>query len=269
MARPLILLTNDDGVNSPGLLAVAKAFDSLGDLLIVAPQEQQSGMGRSVPSYSDGRLFPTTIGNGEQSWEAYGVNASPAQAVLHGLLELADRRPSLVVSGVNYGENITTSVTSSGTVGAAFEAAARGFPALAVSLQVDPTLFLSHDNSVDFSAAGHFARLFAEHWLTAGLPDDVDVLKIDVPTKATRESEWRITRLERQTYFLPLPPERESPDAVGPLGYTIDIPQNVDPDTDLGALLDVIVSVTPLSLDMTSRIDLSELGDLLQEQLRI
>jgi 5'-nucleotidase len=268
MARPLILLTNDDGINSPGLLAVVKAFDSLGDLLIVAPQEQQSGMGRSVPSYSDGRLFPTTIGNGEQSWKAYGVNASPAQAVLHGLLELTDREPSLVVSGVNYGENITTSVTCSGTVGAAFEAAAQGIPALAVSLQVDPTLYLSHDTSVDFSVAGHFARLFGERWFSDGLPFDVDVLKIDVPSAATRESAWRITRLEKQAYFLPLPPKREKPDAVGPLGYTVDIPEDVDPNTDLGALLDGVVSVTPLSLDMTSRIDPAELSDLLQERLR-
>ncbi len=267
MARPLILLTNDDGINSPGLLAVAKAFDSLGDLLIVAPQGQQSGMGRSVPSYSDGRLFPTTIGDGEQSWEAYGVNASPAQAVLHGLLELADRPPALVVSGVNYGENITTAVTCSGTVGAAFEAAARGLPALAVSLQVDPVLYLSHDTSVDFSAAGHFARLFGERWLAAGLPFDVDVLKIDVPSTATQESEWRMTRLAKEIYYLALPPERERPDAVGPLGYTIAIPEKTDPGTDLGALLDGVVSVTPLSLDTTSRIDLAELGDLLQERL--
>jgi 5'-nucleotidase len=261
MVRPLILLTNDDGVNSPGLLAVAKAFDSLGDLLIVAPQEQQSAMGRSMPKYSDGQLFPVIIGDGEQSWQAYGVNASPAQAVLYGLLELADREPAMVVSGINYGENITTTITISGTVGAALEAASRGLPALAVSLQVDPTLYLSHDTSIDFSAAAYFARQFGERWLAAGMPFDVDVLKIDVPSEATPETGWRITRLARDKYYLALPPKRKGPDDTGPLGYTVEVPEKADPDTDLGALLDGVVSVTPVSLDLTSRVDPGHLGE--------
>ena len=132
MTRPLILLTNDDGIKSPGLAAAAAALDPIGELLIVAPTEQQSGTGRSMPVHSDGRLFETTISANGQTWNAFSANATPAQAVQHAVLELAERKPALAVSGINFGENVGLGVTISGTVGAALEAAAHRIPALAV-----------------------------------------------------------------------------------------------------------------------------------------
>src|SRR5690606_27171784 len=197
MERPLILLTNDDGIDSPGLVALAAALDDLGDLLIIAPTRQQSGMGRSMPPFYDGRIFETTIGVGDSSWPAYRANVSPAQAVQYGILELADRIPSLVATGINYGENIGTGVTVSG-----MEGAAHGIPSLALSLQVpDPAMHLSNDASVDFSVAMYFARYFAERWLKVKRPPEVDLLKIDIPAGATRDTPWHLTRLERQAYF--------------------------------------------------------------------
>jgi 5'-nucleotidase len=255
MPRPLILLTNDDGIESPGLAAAALAFDTMGDLLIVAPCAQQSGMGRSMPMANNGRLFEKRVCCNGHCWPAFGAEASPAQAVQHGILELADRRPALVISGVNYGENVGIGVTISGTVGAALEAAAHGIPAIAISLQVDIEQHFTLDQSVDFSTAAYFARFFAERWLAAGLLPDTDVLKIDVPSHATPDATWRITRLERAPYFRPLLSRRNHLNDAARIGYEMVIPEKYDPDSDVAAILDGVVSVTPISLDLTSRIE--------------
>jgi 5'-nucleotidase len=263
MSQPLILVVNDDGIDSPGLLALVNALQGLGELLIVAPSQQQSGMGRSIPTANDGQLFARTLRLNGRAWSGYGANASPAQAAQYGLFELADRPPALVVSGINYGENVGVGIMRSGTVGAAFEAAEFGFPALAISYEVDITLHHSLDQSVDFSVAAHFARLFADRWLTAQRPPDVDVLKIDVPAAATIDTPWRITRLERGPYFVPVAPLRRSPGGAGRLGYMVNRKHVPAPDSDVAALRDGVVSVTPLTIDMTARTDAQVLQGLL------
>ncbi len=265
MTRPLILLTNDDGVDSPGLAAAAVALHSLGDLLIVAPSVQQSGMGRSMPLGSAGRLYETRLCTDGHTWPAYRVEASPAQAVQHAVLELADRHPTLAVSGINYGENIGTGITISGTVGAALEAAEQGIRALAVSLEVDHRFQLTNEPSVDFSAAMFFTRLFADLWLRSDDLPDVDVLKIDVPAKATPQTPWRITRLERGIYYRPVTPDRERLEDEGVLGYEIAPEGDLHHDSDAQAMLDGVVSVTPLSLDLTSRIEPERLRRALED----
>ena len=132
----LILVTNDDGIQSPGLWAAAGALLPLGRVVIAAPREQQTSTGRSLPVSSDGRILAYPLEIAGQTLEAYSVGGTPAQAVLHAVLEILPERPDLVVSGINYGENVGSGVTISGTVGAALEAGALGIPALAVSLQM-------------------------------------------------------------------------------------------------------------------------------------
>ena len=107
---PTILLTNDDGIRSPGLRAAAQALLPLGRVVIVAPREQSSGAGRSLPSTSTGRITPTTVQLNGAPYPAYAVEGTPAQAVLHGFLEVLDEPPQLVVAGINYGENLATGV---------------------------------------------------------------------------------------------------------------------------------------------------------------
>ena len=113
----------------------------------------------------------------EQSWPGIAANATPALAVEHAVQEIAKRPISLAVSGINYGENVGTCVTVSGTIGAALEAAEQNIPALAISLELLQTEYNNY-SAVDFSAAIHFTRIFAEKTLATSLPDDVDVLKI-------------------------------------------------------------------------------------------
>lgn len=264
--RPLVLFTNDDGIASPGLWAAVEAFCDFAEVLVVAPRLQQSGTGRSMPVTSEGRIYEEERLIGGTSYKVYSVDGTPAQSVQHGVIELADRLPSLVVSGINYGENAGNGVTISGTVGAALEAASLDIPAIAVSQQTRLDLHLSYSNNVDFSAAACFARQFGEWVINNRRPDDVDVLKIDVPINASPETAWKTTRISRRRVYWPTRPERVALSDVGRIGYRYHSdPAEAEPDSDVYVVLhEGLVSVTPMSLDMTSRTDLYRLDQLLR-----
>ena len=261
MPRPQILLTNDDGIKSPGLWAAAEVLSTLGYVTVAAPREQSSGTGRSLPLSSDGIIRPETVSVNGRDWTVYAVGGTPAQAVLHGILEIMPQKPDLVVSGINYGENVATGITISGTVGAAMEAASVNIPALAASLETPHDKHLSYDTDVDFSAAAHFTALFARALLEKRFPPDVMLLKLDVPSDATPQTPWVLTRLSRQRYFIPTKPQRTSWEEPGKVGYTEAATIENEPDgSDVYTLrLARKVTLTPLSLDFTSRVDFGEL----------
>lgn len=261
-----ILLTNDDGINSPGIWAAAEALSKLGFVTLAAPREQASSTGRSMPLSSDGKILPTTMRIGNQDWEVYAIGGTPAQVVLHTVLEIMPHKPDLVVSGINYGENLGNSITASGTIGAALEGASFGIPSMAVSLQLrDISKYTSYSSEIDFSTAAYFTYYFAKILLEHKMPDDVDVLKIDVPYDATPETPWEVTRQARDRYFIPVLERRGSWEEQGRIAGRVD-PRQVAhaPGTDIHTLVfERKVSVTPLSLDMTSRVDLQQLAKLL------
>lgn len=264
MTRPLILITNDDGIRSMGLRAVAAACADLGDLFIVAPAVQQSAVGRSKPAGSSRRIFEYTIElkPGMPPVKAYAVDGSPAQVVEHALFELLDAPPSaisLTISGINYGENIGEGITVSGTVGAAMEAASYGIPAIAVSQQTLAEHYLSHDVALDFEATAAIVRKFAIRVLEKGLPPGVDVLKIDTPESVNFETPWRWTRVSKQRYFYPIIGQRPSLDDVVRLNFEARIdPDTLEPDSDIRAVaIDKVISVSPLSNDLTARSEMS------------
>lgn len=267
MEKPQILLTNDDGIQSPGLWAAAEALSALGYVTVAAPREQSSGMGRSLPGTSDGIIRPETLVVHGQAWTVYAVGGSPAQAVLHAILEIMPQPPDLVVSGINYGENIGTGVTISGTVGAAMEAAALGYKALAVSLETDQKYHLSYSHEIDFSAAAQFTAHFGRLLLDKKFPEDVQVLKVEVPSDATVETPWEISRLTRQRYYEPLKPVRASWDVAANVGYREAARLEDEPsDTDASVMRRKRrVAVTPLSLDLTARVDLADLDQFMRE----
>ena len=258
--KPHILLTNDDGIRSPGLWAAASELSKIGYVTVAAPREQSSGMGRSLPSTSDGIIRKEQVQVNGQKWDVYAVGGSPAQAVLHGVLEILPHKPDLVVSGINYGENVGLGVTISGTVGAAMEAASMGIPALAISLETDPQYHLTHSEDVDFSTAGYFTAYFARLLLEKKFPNEVNLIKVEVPTHATRETEWEVGGLSRSRYYDPLPAKRDSWEENGPIWYKHSEDIDRDPEgTDAHILrTKKKVAVTPLNLDMTARIKFSE-----------
>jgi 5'-nucleotidase len=262
-----ILLTNDDGIRSPGLWAAAQALSALGFVQVVAPRDQSSGAGRSMPGTSDGIIRPQTVTVDGKEWLVYSVGGTPAQAVLSAVVEILPERPDLIVSGINYGENLGTSVTVSGTVGAALEGAALDIPALAVSLETDASHHFSLSEEVDFTAAAYFTALFAQQMLAGDLPPDVDALKIDIPCDASAETAWKMTRLSRRRYFEPVRCEGVALDQPHKVGYrAIDDPEQDDPQSD-SYVVRVLrqVSVTPLSMDLTSRVDLELLKKTLHD----
>ncbi len=266
--KPLILITNDDGITSPGLRAAARAAMPLGDVLVVAPTRQWSGAGRSMPHDVNGHTSSYPMEVDGHPITAYQVDASPALVVVHAVFKLAPRRPALVISGINYGENMGSGVTSSGTVGAALQGAAFGIPSLAVSLQTPKEMHVNPSDGVDFDAAVHFARAFARWMLHVTLPFDVDVLKIDVPDDATPDTPWRLTRVSRHTYFVGVPPQPTdppNPTSLENMDYqALPYPERTEPDSDIYALaVDRVVSVAPLSLDLSSRTDWGQIEALL------
>lgn len=269
MGTRQILLTNDDGIESPGLWTAAKALSALGFVHVVAPRDQFSGAGRSMPITSDGLIRPQEMHVNGQDWTVYAVGGTPAQAVLHAIYEILPDKPELVVSGINYGENLGTGITVSGTVGAALEAASMGIPALAISLETEREYHLSYSREVDFTTAGYFTQYFARLLIEHRMPPDVSVLKVDVPADATPDTPWEVTRLSRKRYYIPTPPERESWDIPGIVSYQVTgDPSQDSVDTDVYALrVKRFVSVTPLSLDLTSRVDLPELERALRKML--
>jgi len=269
MGKCQILLTNDDGIKSPGLWAAAEALSDLGFVTVAAPQAQSSGMGRSLPSTSDGTIRTKVMRVRGKEWTVHAVGGSPAQAVLHGILEIMQQPPDLVVSGINYGENVATGVTISGTIGAALEAASHGLPALAISLETGREHHFSYSKDVDFSAAAWFAAYFGRIMLEHHLPPDVDVLKVDVPSAATNRTPWRVTRIARQRYYVPILHQRRTWEEPGVVDYEEEAILNEEfKGSDVYALRVLHeVSVTPLSLDLTSRVDLNGLEQLLSHDV--
>jgi 5'-nucleotidase len=259
-------LTNDDGILSPGLWAAAASLSKLGFVTVTAPREQASGAGRSLPSTSDGIIEEQRVQVNGQEWTVYSIGGTPAQTVLHGVLEVMRKKPDLVVSGINYGENVASGITISGTVGAAMEAASLGIPAMAVSLEAAAQYHLTYSEEISFLVAADFTARIARLLLEKKLPPDVDLLKVDVPADATVDTPWQLTRVSRQRYYQPEAPIRGSWSERAVMGYREAGELEREPEgTDVYVLRKKrMVSVSPLSLDLTSRVDFVELDRLMR-----
>ena len=255
---PLILVTNDDGVHSPGLRAAAEAVADLGDLLLVAPATQQTAMSRAfVTDAGAGVVQRVTILVAGRTVPGYAVSGSPVMAVTHAVLELAERPIRLSVSGINYGENIGSTIGVSGTVGAAFEADAYGIPSIAAAITAQVSEWRTF-GTLDWTAARHFTRLLARQVLDQGMPEGVSVLNLNVPRSATTRTELRRTVQSQQPYYV-----RRGPASARPLDQPYQFPVEVvvdrdrlEPGTDIHAIVcDQVASVTPLTWQMTAHTD--------------
>ncbi|UZP67835.1 5'/3'-nucleotidase SurE [Desulfovibrio mangrovi] len=253
MSKYKILITNDDGIDSPGLAAVIQAVNPLAELLIVAPLVQQTAMGRAQRGNATTGLMKRILHVDGRDFEAFACDAAPARVVNHALSVFPGYRPDLVISGINYGENLGASVTSSGTVGAAIEGACRGIPSIAVSLetQVDTHFVYSEQ---DWGTSKHFLKYFTERTLQHGFPAGVDVLKIDVPSTAAPDCPWRTTRLSKSLYYRQDIPEPSVTSLLGDVIVSKETCAEEPTDTDVYALaIDRVVSVTPMTIDLTAR----------------
>ncbi len=252
MSRKKILITNDDGVDSPGLMALAVELERIGDITVLAPDRNWSASGHSRALERPLRVKEVHLENG---MAAFSADGSPADCVALGARGFLPFKPDLVVSGINTSANLGQDVIYSGTVAAAMEAAIWGIPAIAVS-QDTPT---GSAAIRDYSTAAFFARQVAETRFRYHLNPKI-VLNVNVPPEPMDQiCGIRSTRLGTRIYHDQV--DRIS-DPRGRAFYWI---AGASPDgiplegTDIGAVTDKYVSVTPLQLDMTSYLHLAEI----------
>jgi 5'-nucleotidase len=259
-----ILVSNDDGVYASGLQAAAKAVQGLGQVIVAAPSGQKSGVGRSVSVFEPLRFAQVNF-NG---FQAYAVTGTPVDSVIIGIFAIMKGDlPDLVVSGINVGENISTdTVTTSGTIGAALEAASYGIPSIAASIQVvdqGDKFDMHHGAKHDFEVATKVLRRVAGKVLENGLPEGVDVLNLNIPADATEDTEIVVTRLARKIFRTTV---QERFDPRGRPYYWIDgdLIRSDAEDTDVQTVYqDKKISLTPLTLDSTARVDFRQIGYLI------
>jgi 5'-nucleotidase len=223
-----------------------------------------SRLRRGAPSrsVSTGEIISVTIDAAGVAVTGYGVDASPAQAVEHALFELAPRPVNLVVSGINYGENVGEGLAVSGTLGAAIEAASFGIPALA-SLAADrPGALSQPPRRVGFQRG---RRTFCATgprtcWRMACPPASM-CSRSTCPTTPPA-TPWRWTRQSRRRYFVPVPPQRTNDHARRRwVSCCAPTPLSLEPDSDVRAvILDRVVSITPVSIDMTANVAVAALA---------
>jgi 5'-nucleotidase len=240
-----ILVTNDDGVQAPGLLALAQEMHKLGKVTVFAPDRNWSASGHVKTMERPMRVKETVLADGTPAFMSDGA---PSDCVALPLLGLVKEQIDLVVSGINPNANIGHDVTYSGTVTAAMEAVIAGVNGIAVSLDSPE----GHAGSLDYSTAAIVARRVAGQVLADGLPEGV-VLNVNVPYLKEEELKgYMITRQGLRVYRDAL---ESRVDPRGKPYYWIggEYPTGVDePGTDFGALRAGCVSITPLHLDLTS-----------------
>ena len=232
----LILLTNDDGIHSAGLQALASELQTFGRIVTVAPDRERSAVGHALTLHAPLRAEEIT----KDHW---AVSGTPTDAVSLGICSLLKEKPALVISGINKGGNMGDDLTYSGTVAAAMEATLMGVPAIAVSLAAQSFKF------DDFADAAKIAKQLATTVLEHGLPADT-FLNINVPDR--KPLGIRLTRQGKRIYEDAVVENRDPRGrtyywiGAGELGF-----QNLD-GTDFHAVQNGYVSVTPLHLDLTN-----------------
>lgn len=246
---PNILITNDDGIHAEGLFALKTALGALGTVYVVAPDRPRSASGHSITLHKPLRLSRVRLPDGSQG---YATNGTPSDCVSLGVLDVVGGKVDLVVSGINWGPNLGWDLTYSGTVSAAMEAAIMGIAAFAVSVA-------SYEEEISFDYAAEFSAHLARLLLTHRLARDT-LLNVNVPNlPADRIPGIEITRQGRRRYTGKV---EKRVDPMGRAYYWLggDLPlDELEEGTDVRAIADNKVSVTPVHLDLTGYAALDEL----------
>jgi 5'-nucleotidase len=243
----VIVVTNDDGVNAPGLLALQRALADLGRVEVFAPERNWSAASRTRTFHKPLRVDEVRLLDGSQG---HVTNGTPSDCVSLALLGLLDEKPDLIVSGINDGLNLGRDVSYSGTVSAAMEGVRSGVPAIAISYDT----VSDRTEAPDYSAAAELSARLAAHYLKGGHFPKGIVLNVNVPyLPSNRALEVKVTRLGGEAYSNYLVTGK---DPQGRNFYWIsgdpltEVPPE-ETDTDLAAIAAGFVSITPIHLDMT------------------
>ncbi len=236
--KPLILVTNDDGINAPGIIVLTKVMQTLGDVVVVAPNSPQSGMGHAI-------TINSTLHIEKISDYQYSCSGTPADCVKIAINEILDRKPDLCVSGINHGSNSSINVIYSGTMSAAIEAGIEGIPAIGFSN-------LNYKWDANFEASKIHVKSIAKNVLENGLTQGV-VLNVNIPNIDKKEIKGiKICRQARGNWKEEFD-KRQTPQGKDYYWLTGKF-ENYDKgeDTDEWALKNGYVSLVPVQFDLTA-----------------
>lgn len=242
--KPLILVTNDDGINAPGIRFLIDIMNDFGDVVVVAPDSPQSGMGHAITINSTLYCEPIVINKNKPQSE-YSCSGTPVDCVKIAVNEILKRKPDLCVSGINHGSNSSINVIYSGTMSAAVEAGTQGIPAIGFSL-------LDYSLDADFSHSKEFIKRIVSECLKNGMPKGV-VLNVNIPKISnSRLKGIKICRQANGVW------EEKFDKRTNPLGrdyYWLSgkfVNNDKGEDTDEWALENEYVSITPTQYDLTA-----------------
>lgn len=241
--KPLILVTNDDGITAPGIRTLISIMNEIGDVVVVAPDNPQSGMGHAITVNTTLRCNPVTVDEGPQL--EYSCSGTPADCVKMAVNEILNNKPDLCVSGINHGSNASLNVIYSGTMSAAVEAGIEGVPAIGFSL-------LDYNWDANFEASKEFIKKITLNVLKNKLPEGI-VLNVNIPD--IKKEDIKGTKVCRQAHgnWVEDFDKRVSPqgeDYYWLTGKFVNLDQGED--TDLWALKNGYVSIVPVQFDMTA-----------------
>ncbi len=249
--RPLILVCNDDGITAPGIRNLVEIAGESGEVVVVAPDSPQSGMGHAITIGAPLRITEEKIFPGVKS---YSCTGTPVDCVKLATGIILDRKPDLLVSGINHGSNYSISVVYSGTLSAAMEGAIEGIPSIGFSL-------CDYDWNADFQGSRDVAALLIERALSRRMPDGT-LLNVNIPAlpakdlcgiKVTRQA---IGRWEEQFDKRMDPQGRDYFWLTGQF-----VQEDEGEDTDTWALKNGFVSVCPVEFDLTAHHSIAKLND--------
>lgn len=239
--KPLILITNDDGYQAKGIEALIDSVKDLGDIIVVAPDGPRSGMSSAITSLQPLRVY---LISESQNVKVYATTGTPVDCVKLGISELAERRPDIVLSGVNHGSNAAVAVLYSGTMGAAIEGAVFKIPSIGFSL-------LDHSHNADFTYSKKYIHTITKQVLEEGLPSGT-CLNVNIP----KGDDIKGIRVCRQTSGQWVNEFMQSKDGADKDIYWLtgnfENDEPSDEMTDEWALANRYVSVVPVKVDMTN-----------------
>ncbi len=251
-AMPITLLINDDGIQSIGLLVMKKRLEKLGEVIVVAPEKERSGIGKALTAYGHVKIMETRLRDGSK---AYAITGTPAEAFLLGMNKILKRPPDLVVAGINLGPNLgIDDVLNSGTLGAALEAAIHQVPAIAVSYCKQKIPGQPHwkekVTSEELEPTAILAQKMVEYVLKRGMPPNVDILSVNVP-EGVKSGRVKITTLSYKGYGDIYTERREGYKIAG---WVLSSYSEDEPGTDVYTVKrEGCISVTPIRVRFPHR----------------
>ncbi len=238
----LILVTNDDGYQARGIKYLTEIALEFGEVVVVAPERGQSGMSHSVSLGVPLYLNKVETGNAHQS---YFCSGTPADCIKIGIHKVLDRKPDLILSGINHGSNSSVSAIYSGTIGAAREGSLNGVPSIGFSL-------LDHSPNANFGASAHYARIIIKKALENGMPER-SCLNVNIPKIPLEDIKGIKTCRQTQGKWVEEFDHRTNPYKKDYYWLTGEF-SNFEPhaeDTDEWALQNNYISIVPINLDFT------------------